>query len=250
MTDIKKYLTSVGILILILGILIGVVNFFIISLTQIFSLMINIIIISLILIILCSTAVTYRVIKGKYVNSNIMKINFNIVSGLFPIISFIASSFGMSKSDIRRIYIKLNNEYIYSNKYNFNPEDIIILIPHYIQENSCKLKVTNDIDNCKECGRCNIGELIKLKEKTNVKIFVATGGTLARKIIMDTKPKAVVAVACERDLTSGIQDIKKIPVLGVFNKRPNGPCVNTNVDMMDIEKAIGFLTGKNILVCN
>ncbi|HDK5738501.1 TPA: DUF116 domain-containing protein, partial [Clostridioides difficile] len=115
MTDIKKYLTSVGILILILGILIGVVNFFIISLTQIFSLMINIIIISLILIILCSTAVTYRVIKGKYVNSNIMKINFNIVSGLFPIISFIASSFGMSKSDIRRIYIKLNNEYIYSN---------------------------------------------------------------------------------------------------------------------------------------
>ncbi|HBG4192918.1 TPA: DUF116 domain-containing protein, partial [Clostridioides difficile] len=102
MTDIKKYLTSVGILILILGILIGVVNFFIISLTQIFSLMINIIIISLILIILCSTVVTYRVIKGKYVNSNIMKINFNIVSGLFPIISFIASSFGMSKSDIRR----------------------------------------------------------------------------------------------------------------------------------------------------
>ncbi|SJO33097.1 DUF116 domain-containing protein [Clostridioides difficile] len=250
MTDIKKYLTSVGILILILGILIGVVNFFIISLTQIFSLMINIIIISLILIILCSTVVTYRVIKGKYVNSNIMKINFNIVSGLFPIISFIASSFGMSKSDIRRIYIKLNNEYIYSNKYNFNSEDIIILIPHCIQENSCKLKVTNDIDNCKECGRCNIGELIKLKEKTNVKIFVATGGTLARKIIMDTKPKAVVAVACERDLTSGIQDIKKIPVLGVFNKRPNGPCVNTNVDMMDIEKAIGFLTGKNILVCN
>ncbi|HBH0698005.1 TPA: DUF116 domain-containing protein [Clostridioides difficile] len=250
MTDIKKYLTSVGILILILGILIGVVNFFIISLTQIFSLMINIIIISLILIILCSTAVTYRVIKGKYVNSNIMKINFNIVSGLFPIISFIASSFGMSKSDIRRIYIKLNNEYIYSNKYNFNREDIIILIPHCIQENSCKLKVTNDIDNCKECGRCNVGELIKLKEKTNVKIFVATGGTLARKIIMDNKPKAVVAVACERDLTSGIQDIKKIPVLGVFNKRPNGPCVNTNVDMMDIEKAIDFLTGKNILICN
>ncbi|HHQ5579965.1 TPA: DUF116 domain-containing protein, partial [Clostridioides difficile] len=42
----------------------------------------------------------------------------------------------------------------------------------------------------------------------------------------------------------------KIPVLGVFNKRPNGPCVNTNVDMIDIEKAIEFLTGKNILACN
>ncbi|MGO1041505.1 DUF116 domain-containing protein [Clostridioides difficile] len=244
MTDIKKYLTSVGILVLILGILMGVTNFFIISLTQIFSLGINTVVISLILIILCSTIVTYRVIKGKNVNSNIMKINFKIVSILFPIISFIASSFGMSKSEIRRIYIKLNNEYIYSNKYNFNPEDIIILIPHCIQENSCKLKVTNDIDNCKKCGKCDIGELAELNKSVKVKVFVATGGTLARKIIIDNKPKAVIAVACERDLTSGIQDIKKIPVLGVFNKRPNGPCINTNVDIVDIKKAISFLTGK------
>lgn len=90
--------------------------------------MINIIIILLIFIILCLIVVIYRVIKGKYVNLNIMKINFNIVSGLFFIIFFIVLLFGMLKSDIRRIYIKLNNEYIYSNKYNFNLEDIIILI--------------------------------------------------------------------------------------------------------------------------
>ena len=169
-----------------------------------------------------------------------MKINLKIANLLFNPVIIIASSIGIPKNEIRKIYVKLNNRYIYSNKYNFDYRDIIILIPHCVQKNSCKLKVTNKIENCATCGLCNIGDLVKLKEKTNVNIFVATGGTLARKIIMDNKPKAVIAVACERDLTSGIQDMKHIPVLGVFNKRPNGPCVDTNIDIHEVEECNKF----------
>ena len=65
-----------------------------------------------------------------------------------------------------------------------------------------------------------------------------------KKIIIENKPKAVIAVACERDLTSGIQDMKHIPVLGIFNKRPNGPCVDTFIDIHEVEDAINFLTNK------
>ena len=125
-----------------------------------------------------------------------------------------------------------------------NAEDLIILIPHCIQNHNCKLKVTNDIDNCKKCGMCKINELLQLKEKYNTKIFIATGGTLARKVIIDNKPKAVIAVACERDLTSGVRDVKGIPVLGVFNLRPNGPCVDTNINIKEVEEAISFFTHK------
>lgn len=89
---------------------------------------------------------------------------------------------------------------------------------------------------------CKINDLLELKEKYNTQIFVATGGTLARKIIMDNKPKAVIAVACERDLTSGVKDVKKIPVLGVFNSRPNGPCIDTNINIKEVEDAINFFT--------
>ena len=91
---------------------------------------------------------------------------------------------------------------------------------------------------------CNVSDLVKLKEKTGINIFIATGGTLARKVIIENKPKAVIAVACERDLTSGIQDMKHIPVLGIFNKRPNGPCVDTFIDIHEVEDAINFLTNK------
>ena len=173
-----------------------------------------------------------------------MKINYLIIRYIFPIISKVGGFINISKDEIRKIFIKINNAYIYSNKYNFNSEDLIILIPHCIQNHNCKLKVTNDIDNCRKCGICKISDLQQLKEKYNTKIFVATGGTLARKIIVDNKPKAVIAVACERDLTSGVREVNKIPVLGIFNSRPNGPCIDTNIKINEVEDAINFFTCK------
>ena len=43
---------------------------------------------------------------------------------------------------------------------------------------------------------------------------------------------------CIRDRTSGIQDVFPLPVLGVLNERPFGPCFNTRVDINKLEAAI------------
>ena len=244
MIDIKKYLTTIIILLVVLILGTAIINIFISSLTYIFGLLINILVLSIIIIIIFSTIVTYNIIKDKKVNSSLMKINLKIANLLFNPVIFIASSIGIPKNEMRKIYVKLNNSYIYSNKYNFNSKDIMILIPHCVQKNSCKLKVTNKIENCAKCGLCNVSDLVKLKEKTGINIFIATGGTLARKIIIENKPKAVIAVACERDLTSGVQDDKQVPVLGVFNKRPNGPCVDTKIEIKEVENAIKFFIGE------
>ncbi|MEG1311091.1 MAG: DUF116 domain-containing protein [Romboutsia sp.] len=245
--DSKKYMTTISILLALLiagGI---VINIFIYNLTQIFSMLINIMVIVLVGMIIFSIIITHDVIKDKKVSPQFMKTNFNIVSVLFPIIIFIGDIIGIQKNELRKVFVKLNNNYIYSNKYNLKSNEILILIPHCIQRNTCKLKVTTKIETCARCGLCNIGDLVKLKEKTNVNIFVATGGTLARKIILENKPKAVIAVACERDLASGVQDIKNIPVLGVFNKRPNGPCIDTTIDINEVKKAINFFMNKGII---
>lgn len=63
---------------------------------------------------------------------------------------------------------------------------------------------------------------------------------MARNIIKRLCPKAIVAVACERDLSSGIKDIKLIPVLGIVNERPEGPCCNTRVNLAKVEEAIVY----------
>ena len=80
--------------------------------------------------------------------------------------------------------------------------------------------------------------MAELAQKYRIDISVATGGTLARKVIIEKRPKLVVAVACERDLTSGIKYCYPLPVIGVLNDRPFGPCINTSVDVEKIEAAL------------
>ncbi|MGL5642139.1 MAG: DUF116 domain-containing protein [Paraclostridium sp.] len=244
MINFKKYMTTIGFFIVILIVLLLGMNIFMKSLENLFSTFINGLIIVLLIITIFSTIVTYRVLKGKKIGKYIMKINFKIVDLLYPMLIMLGNTLSIPKNEIRKVYVKLNNDYIYSNRYNIKSEDILILIPHCIQKSECKLKITTDVKNCKSCGLCNVADLLKLQDKYNVNVFIATGGTLARKKIKEFRPKAVVAVACERDLTSGVQDIKQIPVLGVFNKRPNGPCVDTKIDAEEVENAIKFFIGE------
>lgn len=242
--NFKKYMTTTVFLIgLLLFLLVGL-NIFMNSFENMFSITVNGIIILLLIITIFSALVTYRVINDKIVNKSIMKFNFKIVSFLYPVLIVLGNTLNIPKNEIRKVYIKLNNDYIYSNRYNIKPEDILILIPHCIQKSECKLKITTNVRNCKSCGLCNVKDLIDLQDKYNVNVFIATGGTLARKKIKETRPKAVVAVACERDLTAGVQDIRQIPVLGVFNKRPNGPCVDTQINAEEVENAIKFFIGE------
>ena len=77
-----------------------------------------------------------------------------------------------------------------------------------------------------------------MSEKLGFNFRVVTGGTLARKIARELHPKMVLAIACERDLASGIQDVYPLPAAGVLNIRPNGPCYNTTVDLKLVETTI------------
>ena len=144
----------------------------------------------------------------------------------------------MDKDPIRRFFSEINNKIVILKGGKLNPEDILIVTPHCLQNSLCKHKVTGDINNCKRCGECDVNMLLDLCTSYNVKFEIVTGGTLARKVIKDHKPKAIIAVACERDLCHGILDVKQIPVIGIKNERPQGPCHNTCVDVCKVEEAI------------
>jgi hypothetical protein len=45
-------------------------------------------------------------------------------------------------------------------------------------------------------------------------------------------------VACERDLTSGLQDAYPLPVIAIVNKRPRGYCMETGVELAEVRQAI------------
>lgn len=72
--------------------------------------------------------------------------------------------------------------------------------------------------------------------KYGVPVFVATRGQLARRVIRERRPKAVVAVACERDMVSGLHDVAgKIPVLGLTMTLPSGPCKDALLNLGQLE---------------
>lgn len=70
-----------------------------------------------------------------------------------------------------------------------------------------------------------------------VPVFVATRGQLARRVIRERRPRAVVAVACERDMVSGLHDVAgKVPVLGLTMTLPSGPCKDAVLDLGRLEE--------------
>ena len=78
-----------------------------------------------------------------------------------------------------------------------------------------------------------------LGDRHDCLVHTVPGGELARKLIREHKPSRIIAVACERDLVSGIQDVAPvIPTFAVPNCRPEGPCKNTVVDIKRIEEAL------------
>lgn len=157
---------------------------------------------------------------------------------LYPILMLVASFSKNKKERFQKFIIALNNKLIMKEK--INPEKVLLLLPHCLQIKDCDVRLTYNIYNCKRCGKCEIKDLINIAEENKLSLFIATGGSLARRIINDVKPDAVVAVACENDLSSGIADIYPIPVWGIPNIRPFGPCMNTIVDLNEIKKAIEF----------
>jgi hypothetical protein len=161
-----------------------------------------------------------------------------VIRFLLPVIEFLGRCFGLSRDTIRQSFIAMNNSLVTSQRFKVRPERVLILLPHCLQLADCEIKVTGTIDKCVRCGRCDIKGLAELAERHDIHISVATGGTLARKVIVDKRPQLVVAVACERDLTSGIKDCYPLPVIGILNRRPHGPCINTTVDVSSIDDAL------------
>jgi hypothetical protein len=85
-------------------------------------------------------------------------------------------------------------------------------------------------------SRETLDGVLGLAGRYEVPVFVATRGQLARRVIRERRPRAVVAVACERDMVTGLHDVAgHVPVLGLTMTLPAGPCKDAALDMGMLE---------------
>lgn len=150
------------------------------------------------------------------------------ITFLVPIVLRFGIRMGISKDRMGNSFVKVSNVLIQTTAQNVKPEKLLILLPRCLQK-SLREKI------------------IAFSRQWKIPIFTVPGGEMARKVIYEQKPKAIIGVACERDLLSGIQDIiNQIPVIGIPNIRPDGPCKNTTIDIKELERALRTFLGLDV----
>lgn len=163
---------------------------------------------------------------------------------VFPLIILSGRILNISKETIQQSLIDINNSIVRLRGIKVKPEELLLLLPHCLQNSNCRIKLANNLINCEKCGECTIKELCEIGINRKIMLSLAKGGTEARKILGEIKPKAVIAVACERDLISGIIDSYPLSVFGIINDRPFGYCKDTCINLDAIKEGIELFLGE------
>ena len=141
---------------------------------------------------------------------------------------------------IDKKFVSLNNLMTRLRKKKSPPEGLLLLFPHCIQNSKCKQNIKHDLSECIRCGKCKVKDLVELSEEYGISIAVASGGRIALKRVMAKEVQGVVAIACEKELRTGLMAAMPKAIYAVPNQRPYGYCVDTDVYMDDVLKAIKF----------
>ncbi len=174
--------------------------------------------------IVVAASVVFTLRTGK--NFLIIKNIHNILVKIIKILQRLGRKFGVSADRVSNSLLKVNNALILASRTFTGKESILLLLPRCLS---------------KEVRQ----KIMKVVEATKIKHATCVGGEEARKQILLQRPEVVVAVACERDLIAGIQDINAaLPVIGIPNSRPMGPCTCTELDVDSLSRTLSLLTGK------
>ena len=119
--------------------------------------------------------------------------------------------------------------------------NVLLLLPHCLQKQGCPEPVKEHIRNCKGCGRCKMKLLRELAERYGVAAHVASGGREALTRARAPEVRAILAVACSKELAEGIRAAFPKRVIGVLNAWPHGACKDTDVDIAQVEEALSKL---------
>lgn len=139
---------------------------------------------------------------------------------VFPIVEFVARQFGVSKDRLGYSLIEIHNEISRSRLRKVSSGRILCLAPRCLD-------------------RENVEQIRALATEYDCDFYMAPTGAQARQRIINDKPTAIIGIACERDLVTGIRDVGyRLPVIGIANKRPAGPCKAAFIDPNELREAI------------
>jgi hypothetical protein len=158
----------------------------------------------------------------------------------------LAKLLGSSADRVAHSAVRVSNAVTHATARGFKkPGPVLVLLPRCVQRPECSQPLVEDVDSCRRCGECPVEGILALREEyDDVVMAVLTGGSVVPSVVRHFDPRAVIGVACERELITGIYVVNDRPVLGVANQRPEGPCRRTALDVAELRAAVEtFATG-------
>jgi uncharacterized protein len=139
---------------------------------------------------------------------------------------------------IDKTLVALNNLAVRLRRTRCRPDQLLVLFSRCLQRSACEHKLAEDVANCARCGQCPVKSFLDLADKYGIKVFMATGGRHAAARAAQPDIKAIVAVACEKELRAGVFASLPKAVLARRITWPCGPCKDTTVSIDEVEEAI------------
>jgi len=149
-----------------------------------------------------------------------------VLPWVMPRVAAMGALLGLSRDRVGNAALRVFNRVASARaRPGLKPQELLILLPRCL-------------------GKEAMRTALAVSSRYGVPVFVAARGRHAREMIARRRPKGIVAVACERDLVSGVHDVgHRLPVLGTTLALGDGPCRNTSFQAADLEGQVRRMLG-------
>jgi hypothetical protein len=141
----------------------------------------------------------------------------------YPILASMTRALGLSRDRLGHAFLELTNRLALPKRHDAR-HGLLVLAPRCLRPDL-------------------LHDLRGIAAAAGVEFVVVGGGEQARAVITEIDPGGVLAIACERDLVAGVLEIAGgRPVLTLANRRPEGPCRNSEIDLDEAQRRLEELS--------
>ena len=139
---------------------------------------------------------------------------------------------GIRPENVDRLYIEFKNDHYKDKFQETETKHKILFLPQCLRRAGCKAGLDESGYHCVNCSaECKVSAINAKAKKLGYKVFVCPGGSMIAKIILKYRPKAVLGVACIKEIIMAAEELEqaRIPYQAVELLK-NG-CVLTDVEL-------------------
>lgn len=110
----------------------------------------------------------------------------------------------LSVDDAQRLFDRIN-EVFRERVLDLDRHDICLFLPHCLRSRSCPAASDDEGIHCEHCGQCVISGFVSAAEDHGFGVFCVPGGSLLEKLVRKHRPKAIIGVACVKEILLGLR---------------------------------------------